>query len=1192
MEGGPQEPNPCPAAAEGIFSAALALPLSGRSEYLANACEGDARLRQRVEALLRAHDAPEAFLPERPASPVAAPSILPPLIPETEKPGDRIGRYKLLEKLGEGGCGVVYMAEQEAPIRRRVALKIIKLGMDTRQVVARFEAERQALALMDHPNIAKVHDAGATETGRPYFVMELVGGIKITDYCEQNHLDTGQRLDLFIQVCRAIQHAHQKGVIHRDIKPSNVLVATQDGVLVPKVIDFGIAKATQGRLTDQTLFTAFEQFLGTPAYMSPEQAQLGGLDVDTRSDIYSLGVLLYELLTGKTPFDAKELLASGWEVMRRAIQEKEPPTPSTRLSEERLALVAQGASQSATRYPQSAIDKDLDWIVMKCLEKDRARRYETANGLAKDIERHLNNEPVLARPPSNLYRFEKMIRRNKLIFAGAALVGAALALGFGVSTWMFLQERQARREQARLRLEAQAKEQSLRTEAAKSQEVKKFLESMLEGIKPSVALGRDTQILREILQTSADRVTHELTNQPEVQVELLNVIGSAYQGIDLYNHAEPIYREALRIARRDLGNENLLVAQSLYGIATSITQREPQPPLLREALAIQRKLLGEEHEAVAKSLAWLGRIISEDPKLAAEGEAMEREALAIRRKLFGETNLNVSSSLHLLGMVLDYEGKLTEAENVYRQALSISKSIYGDTHPELVRALRGLGRELLEQAQEEEESGSGQGAASVKWAQALQYLREALKMNWHFHSVNDDSSVDALNHLVMALRWKGRIAETEQLFEEAFSLWKERLEPEINGLLIVRASFRFRDGRFTEAAADLAKILEQGPEFSDRWYRLAAVLAYTGDVAGYRKLCEGMLARFATATNAMDLERTANACLLLPPAETQLGAATRVADRAARFGNGDREFPWFKFAQGLAEYRQGHFAKVLELADVALAETNRPKWAAARLEVWAVGAMAHQRLGHATEAREWLVKAVAGAQAKQPPNTVWFAEDYSEWWAASHVLLREAKELILERPVYHEYEDLAQSLRQLAAANAMRGNLAAAEFFLRTARSLYGQGPECEGTGLADTLACLSAVLGREGKRAEAERVASEAAAAVDWCRKRSVYAVDAWSQNDHAWLLATSSDAQLRDGSKAIVFAEQAVAATNRRNPEYLATLAAAYAEVRQFEKAIATQKEAITLTMDVYRRTALEAHLRLYQSGTPCRGSPRGVL
>src|SRR5262245_6735748 len=353
--------------AETIFNEALPLAAAKRAAYLVAACGENLKLRQRVEALLRAHEAPEGFLPEQPSSPPAETPTLQGFLAAqlTEQPGDAIGRYKLHEKLGEGGCGVVYLAEQEMPVRRKVALKIIKLGMDTRQVVARFEAERQALALMDHPNIAKVHDASATETGRPYFVMELVGGIKITDYCEQNHLDTRQRLNLFIQVCRAIQHAHQKGVIHRDIKPSNVLVATQDGTPVPKVIDFGIAKATQGRLTDQTLFTAFEQFLGTPAYMSPEQAQLGGLDVDTRSDIYSLGVLLYELLTGKTPFDTRELLASGLDAIRRTICEVEPAKPSTRLTQERLAACSAGSGKSDIPNPNSEIDKDLDWIVMK-----------------------------------------------------------------------------------------------------------------------------------------------------------------------------------------------------------------------------------------------------------------------------------------------------------------------------------------------------------------------------------------------------------------------------------------------------------------------------------------------------------------------------------------------------------------------------------------------------------------------------------------------------------------------------------------------------------------------------------------------------------------------------------------------------------------------------------------------------------
>jgi serine/threonine protein kinase/tetratricopeptide (TPR) repeat protein len=385
-------------------------------------------------------------------------------VPVTEQPGDKLGQYKLLQQIGEGGCGVVYMAEQQEPVRRRVALKVIKLGMDTKSVIARFEAERQALAMMDHPNIAKVLDAGATDAGRPFFVMELVRGVKLTEYCDQNKLSTEERLALFVQVCQAIQHAHQKGIIHRDIKPSNILVTLHDGVPVPKVIDFGIAKAAQGRLTDQTLFTAFEQFIGTPAYMSPEQAEMSGLDVDTRSDIYALGVLLYELLTGKTPFDTHELLAAGLDKLRQTIREQEPERPSTRLRTMLQEDLTSAAQHRQTDPPKliHLVRGDLDWIVMKTLEKDRTRRYETANGLAMDIRRYLNNEPVLARPPSSLYRVHKLVRRNRVAVAAVSAVCLALVIGFGLSLYLFIQERVARQrataaeqEQARLRKQAE-----------------------------------------------------------------------------------------------------------------------------------------------------------------------------------------------------------------------------------------------------------------------------------------------------------------------------------------------------------------------------------------------------------------------------------------------------------------------------------------------------------------------------------------------------------------------------------------------------------------------------------------------------------------------------------------------------------------------------------------------------------------
>lgn len=465
--------------AEGIYYSALEIDSpEQRRSFLERACLGDSQLRSTVDKLLASHSSVEKFfqaagmarLPMRELSKKTLAGT--PGFAENidavggmdESVGKTIGPYKLLQRIGEGGCGVVYMAQQEMPVRRRVAFKIIKLGMDTKGVVARFEAERQALALMDHPNIARVLDAGAMESGRPYFVMELVRGVKITEYCDQNELDTRQRLKLFIQVCQAIQHAHQKGVIHRDIKPSNILVTIIDGMPVPKVIDFGIAKAIEGRLTDNTIFTAYEQFIGTPAYMSPEQAVMSGVDVDTRSDIYSLGVLLYELLTGRTPFETKYLLERGIDGMRRTLREEDPQRPSTiitTLQGSALAEIARSRHAEPVKLI-SLLRGDLDWIVIRSLEKDRTRRYQTANGLAMDVQRFLDNEPVLACPPSRLYRLQKLVRRNKVVFTAGTVVAAVLIAGIGVSTFFWYQECQERKQavaaeqqQERLRLDAE-----------------------------------------------------------------------------------------------------------------------------------------------------------------------------------------------------------------------------------------------------------------------------------------------------------------------------------------------------------------------------------------------------------------------------------------------------------------------------------------------------------------------------------------------------------------------------------------------------------------------------------------------------------------------------------------------------------------------------------------------------------------
>jgi len=810
-----------------IFDTAIELPPERRAAYLHEACAGDDSLRQRVEALLRAHELAGTFMESLAVAPGRETVVIKP----AEQLGNKIDRYKLLQQIGEGGCGVVYMAEQEQPVRRRVALKVIKLGMDTKSVIARFEAERQALALMDHPNIAKVLDAGATETGRPYFVMELVRGIKITEFCDKNNLSTRERLKLFIQVCGAIQHAHQKSIIHRDIKPSNILVTLNDGVPLPMVIDFGIAKATQQRLTDKTLFTAFEQFIGTPAYMSPEQAEMNALGVDTRSDIYSLGVLLYELLTGKTPFAEQDLLQNGVEEIRRIIREVEPMRPSTRLSTMVAGELTVTANHRQVEPPKliHAVRGELDWIVMKALDKDRGRRYETANGFARDVERYLADEPVTACPPSKIYQFGKTVRRHKFAFTLAASVLVALVIGLGISSYLYLQERQAQKE--------------AQSEAVKSQQVAQFLKEMLNGVGPSVALGRDTTMLREIVDKTAERIGTDLKDQPEVEIELRFTLTQVYMDLQLYRKMEESASETLRLARFHFGDENPAVADALGQLGRALMylrEMDDAERITRQAIAMERKVRGERSAQEGAALVNLGDVLRHQASLYSdqnklrEGEAALREGLAIRRKQLGDDNDDVGWTLYTLATLLGEEGKIDEAVSAQKEALASRQKIHGGEHPYTAEDYSQLGRLL--------------SYSTNTFDEAVNDLRKALEILKRTQGEGKYRQTWLEISLADALSRQGKLEEAEIHYRAAVTIARNVMGkdcPDLPGFIMNLANILGREGKLTEARAcaeETVAICQRVPSRVNRLTQqsasnlLRAVLTDLGDTAALQNL--------------------------------------------------------------------------------------------------------------------------------------------------------------------------------------------------------------------------------------------------------------------------------------------------------------------------------------------------------------------
>ncbi len=770
----------------------LAAPPAARAEFLRQLAQEQPELHQRLReiAATLVDDSSQV----RAAAPVSDEDCVRALELALSSPGDSldvIGPYKLLQKIGEGGFGIVWMAEQREPVRRRVAIKIIKGSMDTSEVIARFEAERQALAMMDHPNIARVFDAGETTDGRPYVVMELVRGVPITSYCDEQRLSAEARLRLFIAVCHAVQHAHQKGVIHRDLKPSNILVTLHDGVPVPKIIDFGIAKAVETPLTARTLFTQFHTFLGTPAYTSPEQMEMTGLDVDTRSDIYSLGVLLYELLAGRPPFEPDELLKSGLDQMRRTIREVEPPRPSHRVHTLAQDVRSTVARQRGTDEAKLSLllRGDLDWIVMHSLEKDRKRRYATPNDFADDIRHFLADEPVNARPPSASYRVAKFVRRHRVGVMAGLIVTVALIAGTVISTLALVRESAAHRRAEELRVEASRA-------AARSDQIARFMQDMLGGIDPSIAQGRDNTVLREIMEPTRRRIDAELSDQPEVAAELRSTLASVYTSIGDFAAADKLLRQAISVFRaaQPQRADDLATALTRLGLALKYSDRRAEAEAaFQEAVDLRERLHGRRSITTAQALSFLSRVVT-DTKRRRE---IREEVLSTYTQLLPSDAAQLGHAIYAIATVTNDEGDVPRALELFHQALDLRRRALGPNHPTVSEVLQSIG--LAE-------------ASLGRPEQAISYFREALDIR---RRVLGDTHPEVLSTFLRLVGVTPAVDTDQALIAAADAIIAAhratlpRTAPGLAIALFVRASFwEFREGQPAKAAALRAEALD------------------------------------------------------------------------------------------------------------------------------------------------------------------------------------------------------------------------------------------------------------------------------------------------------------------------------------------------------------------------------------------------
>ncbi|MFO1484721.1 MAG: serine/threonine-protein kinase [Verrucomicrobiaceae bacterium] len=740
--------------AEGIVLDVQERPAVEREAFIIAACGEDAALLTEVRVLLSAQRLPQAAEIKS----EAAVSSSRPAWMAMEREGDRIANYKLLQEIGEGGFGSVWMAEQLEPVSRSVALKIVKLGMDTREVIARFEVERRALAMMDHPNIAKVFDAGMTDSGRPFFVMELVKGLPITTFCDDRQLGTRERLALFADVCAAINHAHQKGVIHRDIKPSNIMVTLLGDKPVVKVIDFGIAKATEGKLTDKTLFTRFEQFIGTPVYMSPEQADPCVLDVDTRCDIYALGILLYELLVGRPPFDAKSLASAGVEEIRRIIREVEPPRPSSRLStvsgEERTQLARSRRIEPGKLH--RLVESDLDWIVMKAIDKERSRRYDTASAFAQDIAHFLADEPVNATPPSAGYQFRKFARRHKAALRVAAAFILVLVGATAISIWQAVRATRERDEKDLARKDAEA--------------ITTFLVDAFQS--PDPARDGRTITVAETLDHAAKQLESDLATQPAQRAKLQGALGRTYRVLGLAREAIPLQEKARDFSLSNNGPEHPDTLRAMDMLASSYFDAARFVEALRlreEVLRLRRQISGPKHPDTVAAMNNLGASYLQVGRSDAALELSE-EVLALRQKALGPEHTDTLDAMNNVANDFKALGRQDDALKLFEKEISLYRKAYGPKHPGTLLAMVNMAIALHTRR-----GVRLSPSDSRRNEEALKLLEEALPLCRQVLGPEHPLTLKAMADLAISCEDAGRKEETLQWREELLRLRRKAL---------------------------------------------------------------------------------------------------------------------------------------------------------------------------------------------------------------------------------------------------------------------------------------------------------------------------------------------------------------------------------------------------------------------------------